>query len=97
LLRPHPRELAQLFLVPAACRRLMEHGVELSRVHLRHLLRDPLAAEPLGNVEDRHARDPTSPPAGAPATSAVSAGRTTVSARLATWSLFLEGFDGAVS
>jgi hypothetical protein len=28
--------------------------VELGRIHLRHLARHPLAAEPLGNVEDRH-------------------------------------------
>jgi hypothetical protein len=34
----------------------VKHGVELGRIHLRHLPRHPLAAEPLRNVEDRHGR-----------------------------------------
>jgi hypothetical protein len=55
LLRPHPRELAQLVLVPATRRRLVEHRVELRRVHGRHLVVDPFLAEPLRDVEDRDA------------------------------------------
>jgi hypothetical protein len=54
LLRPRPRELAQLVLVPAPGRRFVEHRVELRRVHPRHLLLHPLAAEPLRNIENRH-------------------------------------------
>ena len=41
LLRPHPRELAKLILVPATCRRLVEHRVEPGRVHRRHLVVNP--------------------------------------------------------
>jgi hypothetical protein len=52
---PHLRERAKLALTPPARRCFVEHGVELGRVHRRHLFRDPLAAEPLGNVEERHA------------------------------------------
>ena len=43
--------------VPAARRRLVEHRVELRRVHPRHLVVNPLLAEPLRDIEDRHHRD----------------------------------------
>jgi hypothetical protein len=55
LVRPHPSELPQLVLVPSARRCLMEHGVELGRVHLRHFALHPLPAEPLRHVEYGHA------------------------------------------
>ena len=54
LLRPHPRELTKLVLVPAPSCRLVEHRVELRRVHRRHLVVNPLLAESLRDVEDRH-------------------------------------------
>ena len=38
LLRPHSGQLTQLVLVPAARGRLVEHCMELRRVHRRHLL-----------------------------------------------------------
>ena len=52
--RPHLCELAKLVLVPAPSRRLVEHRVELRRVHRGHLVVNPLLAEPLRDVEDRH-------------------------------------------
>jgi hypothetical protein len=54
VLGPHPRKLAQFVLIPAASGRLMEHRVELRRIHRRHLLSDPLRTEPARHIEDRH-------------------------------------------
>jgi len=52
---PHQRKLSQFVLVPTARRCLVEHRVELGRVHLRHLALYPLPAEPLRHVEYGHA------------------------------------------
>jgi len=44
----HERQLAELVLISPSGGRFVEHGVVVSRVHLRNLACHPLAAEPLG-------------------------------------------------